>query len=757
MYQVSDSATFSSTNNDQGLDNDQGLVYNDDTLGSPNSIAQEHVGYSRGSEMYTPHVIRATKNDIASCSIPAVVTTSTTENIPAATTHHEKNQVADIDTIKNSTSFSTIFPVSPLSNSNISPNGRIDQPATLQCESYPKRESFLLPSPESINLTNIEESRHFIPRFHHTSEGVMDRVTSCESDFWQRSALSVAPSPLSFSENCNAFGSFQNTCFDSTNERISVPTIMSPPDINGQRLRNATLNLRPSESVPFGSYERCWSNDSREETSLAREGYRGDRHSYDLFGTKKRKLFCSGRNVGGEIKLARRTFTDRKYGLRFPTQAATAKVSNENCDSFGHQSHYLEMMFTPQMTKPPMQYSAQYSNMFTPVSISSTSSNCHRYNRTYPAEALPYSFSSDEKDDLDFLCVNRTKSLLSPQTLYPKKQCTLDEGLYSQHQDDESHPEIHARCDTFVTDQSGAYPSQPRNKSWRNNISLQHLSNTNFPSKSICNPNTSIPTRGVMKSPEYVPSYKIRSQHHIHTPSPSSMGPLDGNDFVRIMQPSNSCDDEQYNRHFRRSPIRGTTRDGLSFGGSSYSSGYVVDSRYQANGSFIMQPPSLSSTHITSLQQSIGEPKLMVQEYEKIHAYSEELKGYDETFQQKEHRIIEVGPNKKKRRKCTAESCTNRVVQGGLCIAHGAKRKKCGHQGCTKHVKLAGMCSAHGPARQLCGVHGCSKISVQGARCVRHGAKMKTCCVASCTKRAIKTGMCTKHHNQKQNENTSMP
>ena len=45
---------------------------------------------------------------------------------------------------------------------------------------------------------------------------------------------------------------------------------------------------------------------------------------------------------------------------------------------------------------------------------------------------------------------------------------------------------------------------------------------------------------------------------------------------------------------------------------------------------------------------------------------------------------------KRIRRKCTVEGCENRVVQGGLCISHGAKRKICGFPGCTKHVKKAG-------------------------------------------------------------------
>lgn len=106
------------------------------------------------------------------------------------------------------------------------------------------------------------------------------------------------------------------------------------------------------------------------------------------------------------------------------------------------------------------------------------------------------------------------------------------------------------------------------------------------------------------------------------------------------------------------------------------------------------------------------------------------------------------GTSKRVRRKCTVEGCPNRVVQGGLCISHGAKRKTCKHPGCSKNVKKAGLCSTHGPARKRCEAEGCSKVAVQGGRCIAHGAKKRTCSRPDCTKQAILAGMCKKHHDQ---------
>ena len=112
------------------------------------------------------------------------------------------------------------------------------------------------------------------------------------------------------------------------------------------------------------------------------------------------------------------------------------------------------------------------------------------------------------------------------------------------------------------------------------------------------------------------------------------------------------------------------------------------------------------------------------------------------------NKLAPGGTSKRIRRKCTVVGCVNRVVQGGLCIAHGAKRKLCNHPGCTKNVKKAGLCSTHGPARKRCDLPGCSKVAVQGGRCITHGAKKKVCEVHGCDKQAILTGMCKKHHDE---------
>lgn len=115
------------------------------------------------------------------------------------------------------------------------------------------------------------------------------------------------------------------------------------------------------------------------------------------------------------------------------------------------------------------------------------------------------------------------------------------------------------------------------------------------------------------------------------------------------------------------------------------------------------------------------------------------------------------GTSKRVRRKCIVGDCDNRVVQGGLCISHGAKRKQCKHPGCTKNVKKAGLCSTHGPARKRCEAGGCSKVAVQGGRCIAHGAKKKLCSIDGCTKQAILTGMCKKHHDQNRGKVSGPP
>ena len=120
-------------------------------------------------------------------------------------------------------------------------------------------------------------------------------------------------------------------------------------------------------------------------------------------------------------------------------------------------------------------------------------------------------------------------------------------------------------------------------------------------------------------------------------------------------------------------------------------------------------------------------------------------------------RLMAGGTSKRVRRKCTVGDCDNRVVQGGLCIAHGAKRKQCKHPGCTKHVKKAGLCSTHGPARKRCEFGDCGKVAVQGGRCIAHGAKKKLCFYDDCKKQAILGGMCKKHHDEEKVNLTGPP
>jgi len=48
------------------------------------------------------------------------------------------------------------------------------------------------------------------------------------------------------------------------------------------------------------------------------------------------------------------------------------------------------------------------------------------------------------------------------------------------------------------------------------------------------------------------------------------------------------------------------------------------------------------------------------------------------------------------KRLCSVLGCKNGIVQGGVCVSHGAKRRKCQVEGCDKNAKCVGRCSAHG-------------------------------------------------------------
>ncbi|KAL3800463.1 hypothetical protein HJC23_011700 [Cyclotella cryptica] len=113
---------------------------------------------------------------------------------------------------------------------------------------------------------------------------------------------------------------------------------------------------------------------------------------------------------------------------------------------------------------------------------------------------------------------------------------------------------------------------------------------------------------------------------------------------------------------------------------------------------------------------------------------------------------VGVGPappstsnSKPHKRLCSIVGCKNGIVQGGVCVSHGAKRRKCRFPGCTKNSKCAGLCSKHGPPRKKCEHENCSNVAVRGGKCKSHGATSKRCEVEGCSKVAAFNNMCKRH------------
>ncbi len=81
----------------------------------------------------------------------------------------------------------------------------------------------------------------------------------------------------------------------------------------------------------------------------------------------------------------------------------------------------------------------------------------------------------------------------------------------------------------------------------------------------------------------------------------------------------------------------------------------------------------------------------------------------------------------RKRKYCSREGCGNHVVQGGVCVKHGAsvKHKYCRQDGCDNNAKQGGVCVKHGARvkRRYCSQEGCSNLVQQGGVCKKHGAR----------------------------------
>ena len=108
---------------------------------------------------------------------------------------------------------------------------------------------------------------------------------------------------------------------------------------------------------------------------------------------------------------------------------------------------------------------------------------------------------------------------------------------------------------------------------------------------------------------------------------------------------------------------------------------------------------------------------------------------------------VRHGANVVKRKRCSSEGCKNRVQTGGVCVKHGSKPKRCSSSGCSNQVQKGGVCKRHGAQvvpRRLCSTEGCSNNAQRGGVCKRHGEKI-LCCTEGCTNQAKKGGVCIRH------------
>lgn len=97
----------------------------------------------------------------------------------------------------------------------------------------------------------------------------------------------------------------------------------------------------------------------------------------------------------------------------------------------------------------------------------------------------------------------------------------------------------------------------------------------------------------------------------------------------------------------------------------------------------------------------------------------------------KKRRISSSSPTKKqvdgkkyKKVVCLADGCTNRAVQKGVCIRHGAEVKLCSKEGCASQAKKGGVCWRHFMQRENSRI-GCNENeAAKEVVCVEKGVKV---------------------------------
>ncbi|KAG1705912.1 hypothetical protein DVH05_002476 [Phytophthora capsici] len=102
----------------------------------------------------------------------------------------------------------------------------------------------------------------------------------------------------------------------------------------------------------------------------------------------------------------------------------------------------------------------------------------------------------------------------------------------------------------------------------------------------------------------------------------------------------------------------------------------------------------------------------------------------------------EAKKDKRRRRMCKHEGCSNYIVHKGLCCRHGGG-KKCSMEGCNSSAKHRGRCWKHGGSIK-CKRGGCDKKAKARGLCWAHGGGTK-CRDSECTKVAVSNGFCWAH------------
>jgi len=160
---------------------------------------------------------------------------------------------------------------------------------------------------------------------------------------------------------------------------------------------------------------------------------------------------------------------------------------------------------------------------------------------------------------------------------------------------------------------------------------------------------------------------------------------------------------------------------------------------------------SAPSYKATSPADSSAATTALMNSYE-ITAYSDRNRKRESSSVAVDDDLARGSAPNKKQKLCSAEGCTNIVIQGGVCIRHGAKRKerkRCSREGCTNQAQIGEVCIRHGAKKRRyeCSAEECTNLVVRGGVCWRHGAKTKSprCSSEGCRNQAQCGGVCIRH------------